>query len=192
MAESLPCPSWVWSNNSNAHAAKDRSWFGADYTPFKSAVGNLTDGPYPHHKGTIVDKQGKSVAYFSPEAMLFEVRLSGPPDGPQVGPTPFDPLVAYWINVRWADSEKAKWEAFRAASARDAEPGDVTPLLDEEKQWLKEHWGSEFKFLQGHGLTIHKNEDRAEGRAILRGYLSRPAVTSSDGDDDDVSRDYLA
>ncbi|KAJ5364030.1 uncharacterized protein N7496_009743 [Penicillium cataractarum] len=32
----LPCPAWVWSNLSNVHVAKDRSWFGNDYTPFES------------------------------------------------------------------------------------------------------------------------------------------------------------
>ncbi|RYP81276.1 hypothetical protein DL770_005942 [Monosporascus sp. CRB-9-2] len=240
MVESLPCPSWVWSNNSNVHAAKDRSWFGADYTPLSSTVGHLmagsetpvlgigtvelpvkrsprATGPRSHGilrlrnvlhvptgicnvignpileeydiytgpsmrntKGTIVDKQGRTVAYFDPRANFFEVRLSGPPVGPRVGPTPFDPSAMYWINVCWADSERDKWEALREAKA--PQPAEVAPLSAEEKQWLKKNWGGEFKFLASHGLSINKEEDRQEGRIILRAMLA-----SSDGDDSDDS-----
>ncbi|KAI5464228.1 hypothetical protein BGZ63DRAFT_401194 [Mariannaea sp. PMI_226] len=32
----LPCPSWVYSNHSDTHVAKDRSWFGDDYLHFES------------------------------------------------------------------------------------------------------------------------------------------------------------
>ncbi|KAM6508473.1 hypothetical protein FALCPG4_018320 [Fusarium falciforme] len=177
MAGSLPCPSWIWSNNSNVHAAKDRSWFGADYIPLNSMVGHLmggiqtpvvgigtvelpvkrsprATGPRSHGilrlrdvlhvptgicnvigspildeydihtgssmqntKGTIIDKQGRTVAYFEPRGKFFQVRLSGPPVGPRVGTTPFDPSAMYWINVRWADSEREKWEASHASKA---------------------------------------------------------------------------
>ncbi|CAI7644617.1 unnamed protein product [Penicillium glandicola] len=39
-----PCPSWVFSNNSDTHVAKDRCWFGKDYVPFRSYVTDLTGG----------------------------------------------------------------------------------------------------------------------------------------------------
>lgn len=129
--------------------------------------------------GTIVDKQGRIVAYFDPRAKFFEVRLSGPPVGPRVGPTPFDPSAMYWINVRWADSEREKWEASRAAKA--LQPTEAAPLSTEEKRWLKKHWGGEFKFLARHGLSIYKEEDREEGRIILRAILA-----GDDGDDSDL------
>lgn len=220
--------------------AKDRSWFGADYTPFKSTIGHLVEGsetpvvgigtvelsvkrspratgPRSHSilrlrnvlhaptsicnvignpieeeydirtapivrnsRGTIFDKQGRTVAYFDPRAKFYEVRLSGPPIGPRVGPTPFDPSVHYWIIARWAGGERDKWEALRAAKV--PKPADVAPLSSEEKQWLKINWGGEFKFLASHGLSIYKEEDREEGRIILRAILA-----DSDGDDRDDS-----
>ncbi|KAL6402748.1 hypothetical protein AUP68_14084 [Ilyonectria robusta] len=246
MAGSLPCPSWIWSNNSNVHAAKDRSWFGADYTPLDSTVGHLmggiqtpvvgigtvelpvkrsprATGPRSHGilrlrnvlhvptsicnvigspildeydihtgssmqntQGTIMDKQGRTVAYFDPHGKFFQVRLSGPPVGPRVGPTPFDPSAMYWINVRWADSEREKWEASRACQA--LRPAEVGPLSTEEKQWLKKHWGGEFRFLASHGLNINKEEDREEGRIILRAILA--GSDGDDSDDSDIGRDY--
>ncbi|KGO58989.1 hypothetical protein PEX2_093440 [Penicillium expansum] len=39
-----PCPSWVYSNNSDTHVAKDRCWFGQDYIPFKSHVTDIAGG----------------------------------------------------------------------------------------------------------------------------------------------------
>ncbi|RJE25155.1 hypothetical protein PHISCL_02494 [Aspergillus sclerotialis] len=37
----FPCPAWVFSNNSNVHVAKDRCWFGDDYTPIESFVTDM-------------------------------------------------------------------------------------------------------------------------------------------------------
>ncbi|RTE67980.1 hypothetical protein BHE90_017643, partial [Fusarium euwallaceae] len=249
MAGSLPCPSWIWSNNSNVHAAKDRSWFGADYTPLNSMVGHLmggiqtpvvgigtvelpvkrsprATGPRSHGilrlrdvlhvptgicnvigspildeydihtgssmqniKGTIIDKQGRTVAYFEPRGKFLQVRLSGPPVGPRVGTTPFDPSAMYWINVRWADSEREKWEASHASKA--LQQAEVGPLSTEEKQLLKKHWGGEFRFLASHGLNINKEDDREEGRIILRAILAgSDGDDSDDSDNSDIGRDY--
>jgi hypothetical protein len=38
-------------------------------------------------KGAITDLNGKSLAYFDPKMSLLEIRLSGPPIGPAVGPS---------------------------------------------------------------------------------------------------------
>ncbi|KAH7109127.1 hypothetical protein EDB81DRAFT_863335 [Dactylonectria macrodidyma] len=200
-------------------ATKDRSWFGADYTPLNSTVGHLMGGiqtpvvgigtvglpvkrspratgicnvigspildEYDIHtgssvqntKGTIIDKQGRTVAYFDPHGKFFQVRFSGPPVGPRVGPMPFDPSAMYWMNVRWADGEREKWEASRAG--QDLQPAE----------WLKKHWGSEFRFLASDGLNINKEEDREEGRSILRAILAG-SEDSDDSDDSDICRDY--
>lgn len=40
---------------------------------------------------------------------------------------------------------------------------------------MKSHYRGEFHFLKSHGLSIHKEEDREEGRAILRALLSKSA-----------------
>lgn len=140
-----------------------------DYNVIAGARGENT-------KGTISDEQGRAVAYFDPGAKFYEVKLSGPPVGPRVGPTPFDTSSMYYINVLWPDSERRRWEAERAAGA--LRPAAVPLLSAEEKRWLKEHWGGEFKFLASYGLNIYKEEDREEGRVILRAMMA-----DSDGDD---------
>lgn len=45
------------------------------------------------------------------------------------------------------------------------------PLTTAEKQWLKEHWGGEWKFLQAYRLDMTNDEERAEGRAIVRAMM---------------------
>lgn len=40
-----------------------------------------------------------------------------------------------------------------------------------EKQFLKLQFGGEFKFLLIYGLSIHSEEDRAEGRLIMRAMM---------------------
>ncbi|SPO04349.1 uncharacterized protein DNG_07034 [Cephalotrichum gorgonifer] len=247
MAYNLPCPSWVWSNNSNVHAAKDRYWFSADYQPLNSTVtsyilkgsgspvvrigtvelpvkrspratgarahgilrlrnvlhvptatcnviGNpildeyrvTMSGSRQDTKGAIVDRRGRNVANFDPRAILFQVRLSGPPVGPRVGPSPFDPSILYMINVRWPDSERDKWEASRGVRAPQAV--GVTPLSDTEKRWFIEHWGGEFKFLASYGLSFYKEKDREVGRVILRAILSGSGGSdNSNGDKSEAS-----
>ncbi|MDI1488026.1 MAG: hypothetical protein OHK93_007300 [Ramalina farinacea] len=63
----------------------------------------------------------------------------------------------------------------------------------EEKHWLKKHFDGEFKFLRDYGLSIYKDEDREEGRQLLRalmeGDLDNETSTRSekarvDGDDE--------
>ena len=41
----------------------------------------------------------------------------------------------------------------------------------EEKEWLKENWGGEYRFLRAYELSIYKEEDREEGRAIVRAFI---------------------
>lgn len=49
----------------------------------------------------------------------------------------------------------------------------------EEKKWLKDNYGNEFHFLSSYLLNIHKDEDREEGKLILRGLMKVDASTSS-------------
>ncbi|PHH56066.1 hypothetical protein CFIMG_001729RA [Ceratocystis fimbriata CBS 114723] len=229
MSEALPCPSWVWSTGSNAHAAKDRSWFCDDYTPFNSVVGHsiqnvytpvvgigsvilpvqrtpgsqdpanhttirlrnvlhipsglcniigcpiindfgfMTDGSIPGASGTLIDKQDRPVAYFKANEPLFQIKVADPPIGPKVGPSPLKPGGLYLINIRWPDEERKKWERLCASRAQKY---SVPPLTTEEKQWLKKYWKKEYYFLRAHGLSIYKDEDREEGRVILRALMA--------------------
>ncbi|KAJ5550208.1 hypothetical protein N7461_004906 [Penicillium sp. DV-2018c] len=124
-------------------------------------------------RGSIVNSTDRRpVAYFKPrdESVLFEVRLSDPPVGPRVGPSPFEPDVAYMIHALWPSSEWQRFEALQAS--RQAQATASEALTPAEKQWLKKHYGNEFKFLRSHGLSIYKDEDREEGRSILRAFMS--------------------
>ncbi|KAK0655096.1 hypothetical protein B0T16DRAFT_318492, partial [Cercophora newfieldiana] len=49
---------------------------------------------------------------------------------------------------------------------------DAAPYTAEEKQWLNRHFGGEFKFLMAYGLSIYKEEDREEGRHIVRAMMA--------------------
>jgi hypothetical protein len=142
--------------------------------------------------GAIKDAQGRSVAYFVPNKRFFQVQLSGPPVGPIVGPSAFKKDTDYLINVRWSSDEKARWQTFKhglsdstkCPTSTDHSTGlsskkvklDSTqqnPLYTlEEKRWLKVHYGDEFHFLQAYGLSIYKDEDREEGRVIMRGFMA--------------------
>lgn len=232
---SLPCPAWVWSNNSNVHVAKDRCWFGDDYTPlvsfFTDMVGNSIEvvgigtvdlptkisptrtGPSSHgilhlkkvlhapsiicniigqpilddyniltsfsesslgRSGSITNlSDGRSVAYFKPlnrDTWFFQVRLSGPPVGPKVGPSPFNSSKNYMIHAFWPESERQRFAALQASRQIPATASG--PLTSAEKTWLKTHYRTEFNFLRVHGLSIFKDEDREEGRTILRAIMS--------------------
>ena len=116
---------------------------------------------------------GRSVAYFKPQIQgvrFFEVRLSGPPVGPKVGPSPFDSSTVYMIHAFWPDSERQRFAALQAS--RQTQTTASGPLTRAEKAWLKTHYGNEFKFLRVYGLSIYKDEDREEGRTILRAMMS--------------------
>lgn len=49
----------------------------------------------------------------------------------------------------------------------------------DEKVWMKDNYGGEFKFLASHGLNIHKDDHREEGRAIAQGYMQMDAANST-------------
>ncbi|KAK0611623.1 hypothetical protein B0T14DRAFT_571498 [Immersiella caudata] len=56
---------------------------------------------------------------------------------------------------------------------------DTSTPTPEEKEWAKEHWGSEHDFLEAYGLDIFKEEDRAVGRAIVRTLMKQESHSSS-------------
>ena len=144
-------------------------------------------------------KDGRQLAYFQPGHQMFAVKLSGPPVGPAVGPSALSPDCAYLLSVQWPDSERQRWESCKVqagtgttgtikttdtgnASSQGSDPAGassrrspikeyIPPYTAEEKAWLKQHYGNEFKFLQQHGLSIHKDEDRETGRQIVRTFL---------------------
>jgi len=124
--------------------------------------------------GSINDLEGRPVAYFDVRGPLYKVKLRGPP----VGPRALKDDGLYVINVRWSDSERQRWEAHRADVRPPFRPG----YTQEEKEWLRRNYRSEFHFLRDFGLSIYKDEDREEGRVILRSLMQ----DKDEGDDEDM------
>jgi hypothetical protein len=96
-----------------------------------------------------------------------------------------DPDDLHYIHASWPQSEIQKFNhhltALKKPQASEAE--DAPPLTKEEKQYLKEHYGGEYRFLRLYQLSIYEEEDREEGRRILRAFMSE----SEDADDDQDS-----
>lgn len=145
------------------------------------------------------DASGKPVAYFSPNSERFCLRLSGHPVGPRLGPSKFKPDTTHWSRINWPASERARWKAHGQQIKADTDKrqwAGEQPYTTEEKQWLKKHYEGEFKFLMAHGLSIYNEEDRAEGRAIMRalarddesddGYEMKDDEEDDDEDDSDI------
>jgi uncharacterized protein (DUF2225 family) len=52
---------------------------------------------------------------------------------------------------------------------------------DNEKVYLKKNWRSEYQFLLKYGFSIYKEEDRAEGRSILRAFRDKDGSKEESG-----------
>ncbi|UKZ74604.1 hypothetical protein TrVFT333_002274 [Trichoderma virens FT-333] len=135
----------------------------------------------PKSRGSLTDGNGNPIAFFSPKAPLPCLRLSGPPVGPRLAPSKFEPDAVYILTVTWPGSERARWNARGQQDETEAKPrqrAGEQPYTAEEKEWLKKHYRGEYKFLMTHGLSIYDEEEREEGRAIMR------ALTREDDEDD--------
>lgn len=117
---------------------------------------HVVTGPFEGTKGYIADQHDQRLAYFDPNRRLFQPKLRNPSPGYYA----LQEGAIYVINARWSDSEREKWHNHLDVLNED--------LSSEEKAWLKRHSGNEYRFLQTYGLSIYKDEDREEGRAILR------------------------
>jgi len=99
----------------------------------------------------------------------------------------------YSLSFIWSGEERARWERVKDADVvGSGRVSRVSLYTDAEKKWLKENWGGEFKFLRAHGLKIHDEEDRAEGRIIVRAMMHEPQKSNKshvsinvDEDEDD-------
>lgn len=114
--------------------------------------------------------------------ILFRLRLRGQ----SAKQSSLKAGMVYFIRANWPSSEIARWKASRAEHGQEGHASftetdkDGPHLTDFEKKWLKDHYGSEFHFLRSHGLSIYEDEDRAEGRRILRALMD--AESGSDED----------
>lgn len=78
----------------------------------------------------------------------------------------------YTINAVWSDAERAIYQA-----RQDLEASTLPPLTQEERAWLGRHYhGNEWKFLQSYLLDLTNDEERAQGRAILRSLMEQDEI----------------
>jgi hypothetical protein len=117
--------------------AKDRFWFGDDYTPFTSVLGAPLVCTYTlgmtwndPSSCSIRDGTGQQLAYFryASDGKQFALRLSGPPVGPKLGPAPLSPSNAYNIKVTWPDDEQYRWVVYKSLLNAQAASGDNSGL----------------------------------------------------------------
>lgn len=166
---------------------------------------NLNMKPSEASMGTIIDLNGKAMAYFKParQSQRFELRLSGPPIGPRLGPSPFDPSAHYFIHALWPESEKARFDAFRRAPpsvrANDVEkkynPEDrfADSSFDEnELTWIESNWGNSHNFMISYGLKFYKNEDCLEAKSLVHALMHADDDDEDDDDEDDDESDEEA
>ncbi|KAL8388806.1 hypothetical protein RB595_008944 [Gaeumannomyces hyphopodioides] len=164
-------------------------------------VGGLNTGDYSRAllgglegcSAAIEAQDGRRLGYFV--GLPAVLKLSGPPVGPVVGPSMLEPGKPYMLSVIWPDSERERWAAAQAGRSGsddgtnqevsdggkvkdEAEAAPSASYTKEEKDWLKRGWGGEFKFLAAYGLSIYKDEDRDEGRRIVRAMMEHDEDTN--------------
>jgi hypothetical protein len=61
---------------------------------------------------------------------------------------------------------------------------EVPPYTADEQVYLKEKERNEYHFLLEYGLKMYIEEDRAEGRSILRAFKGKDAVDEKPEDDE--------
>ncbi|CAG9993934.1 unnamed protein product [Clonostachys byssicola] len=106
---------------------------------------------------------GRQVAYCKPDTKLCEIQLSGPPIGPEVGPSPFDPspLVVHVIGAYWPESEQ-------------------TRIVTEIKRNDMKPTSSGF---------FGENEDSEVARSMLQNLMSEKRPAHEDDDENDEDED---
>ncbi|KAH6644237.1 hypothetical protein C7974DRAFT_325674 [Boeremia exigua] len=140
--------------------------------------------------GTIKDAKGRNAAFFDPNRPLYTIKLRTHPDGPKLGSYALRKDTMYVLSCEWDAAQQRRWIEFNNRGAEAAHAaGTEPPYTAVEKAFLKAHWRDEYHFLLPHGLHIHKEEDRAEGRAILRSLMEAEETYDSDGDDEEFSDD---
>ncbi|KAL6691286.1 hypothetical protein J3F84DRAFT_352637 [Trichoderma pleuroticola] len=167
-------------------------------SPLVELAPRISRNPTRKKKGSLADQDGNRVAFFSPNAPLLCLRLSGPPVGPRLAPTKLEPNGAYALMVTWPDSERARWNARGQQDETETKSpqwAGEQPYAAEEKAWLKKHCQGGYKLLILYGLSIYGEEERAEGRAIVRAMMSADKdddETEDTEDDDDDEFPHLA
>lgn len=106
---------------------------------------------------------------------LYSLRLSGQ----SPNQTSLQSDRGYAIRANWSDSERQRWKAHQQQLSMTQESDTINgslesrvpPYTEEEKQWLKENNKDEFHFLRDYGYSIYDEEQRAQGRQLVRAFM---------------------
>lgn len=148
-----------------------------------------------HGSAKCVRHEKTGVVYLLDSVKLWKLWLVGQPKGQ----SSLNQNGLFYINALWAPEERARFKAYKEelkgagdsagaqAEASQAQKKGEDDGVEEkskkytkgEKKWIKRHYESEFKFLQQHGLSIYKEEEREEGRRIVRAM--RKEVNEAEG-----------
>lgn len=139
-----------------------------------------------HGSDKWVKHEETGAVYLLDSVRLWNLWLVGRPKGQ----SSLKPDGMYYINAHWASEESPRFRAYKedvkrvengngsqvegsqaqgkgnqeAAKGR----GKEKKYTKSEKKWVKKHHESELKFLLQHGLGIHSEDEREEGKAIVR------------------------
>jgi hypothetical protein len=146
---------------------------------------------------TLRDRSGASAGLID-SPVLSRLRLVGM----SAQETSLDRRTNYVINANWSEEERARFqeESPRIETPPAPPPQSITlpSLSPAEQSWLKKHHGNEWKFLRTFGFNMTKDEQRAEGRAVLKSMMAEEkaeqGVDSSEEDEsaDSDTNDFLA
>jgi hypothetical protein len=100
---------------------------------------DLVDG-YKFSYGESFTKDGIPVGLVD-NPKLMKLRLSG--QAPNV--TSLDKNDDYMLSIIWPGEERRRWQ--REKTISEARAVNTSSYTEEEKAWLKQHWGGEFRFL---------------------------------------------
>ena len=118
----------------------------------------VTDFAPPY---TLQDRDGNALGMLEhpPGVNLFRLVLE-----PRSEISFLEPGGAYALSVAWQDRERKRWQMFK--------DGDYA-LAGHEMEWLSRNgYKNEFTFLRQYGHSIYDDEDRQEGRKVLRRMIS--------------------
>ena len=78
-------------------------------------------------------------------------------------------------------------KAVSKPSSTSQTPAANPPITQAENKWRTDNHKDEFHFLRNHGLSIYKDDDREEGRLIMRALMEQDEGDDEEAGDSDNS-----
>ena len=106
------------------------------------------------------DNTNVGMIKWHPKPRLLKLLLA-----PEPNRTSLNSDGTYVFTVSWSEAERRRWKNHKYG---------ISPLTSDEKDWLKQNgYKDEWHFCGMHGLKLHDEEDRRDGRNLLRQMMSK-------------------